>query len=118
MGSAVVSDDVRVIDRDVCGALLEVTHWVTTRLHDFFDQPVGFANRFGWLVHEPCLSFPPSVSKSAVLFGRERANLEFVNALLARSEFCLGFTFVAILSDDVLVKPRQNSLRARSAFTN
>ena len=103
MRSAVVSDDVRMIYRDVCGALLEIPYWVTTRLHDFFDQPVGFANRFGWLIHEAGLSFPPSVCKAAVLFGREHANLELVNALLARSEFCLGFTFVAILSDGVLV---------------
>src|SRR5437016_7606000 len=57
-------------------ALVEFFHRIATRLHDFFDQPVRFANCFGRLVHEACLGFSPYFCETALFFLRKRPNLE------------------------------------------
>ena len=92
-----------MIHRDISRALIEVSHRIATRLHDFFDQPVGFAKRFGRLVHEACLDVSPSFCETALFSLRERPNLQLPNAFLARSEFSLSFARITIFPDGVLV---------------
>src|SRR5207248_1868513 len=86
-----------MIHRNISGALLEICHGVTARLHQFFDHRVCLLNRRRRFIHEVGLRFFPRMGKTSLLFGCEAADLQLVNAFLPRCQFRLGFALVAVL---------------------
>src|SRR5205814_10106582 len=101
--NTLINHYIRMINRDVSRALIEVSHRIATSLHDFFDQPVGFAKRFGRLVYEARLDFSPSFCETALFSLRKRPNLQLPNAFLTRSEFSFSFAGITIFPGGVLV---------------
>jgi hypothetical protein len=82
----VVVDDVRVVDGDVGGALIEVRHRVPARLHHLGDEAVGIADGTRRVVDEARLDLPPVPGEPCALLGRKVPDVELPDALLARRE--------------------------------
>src|SRR5215218_128400 len=81
---AVVLDHLRVIDRHVGGALLElVGDRVAALAHDLDDERVGLADGGGGLVDEPPLRGAPALDVAVARAGVELADLELLAALAA-----------------------------------
>src|SRR5215218_3005871 len=102
---AVVLDHLRVIDRHVGGALLElVGDRVAALAHDLDDERVGLADGGGGLVDEPPLRGAPALDVAVARAGVELADLELLAALAALLQLGLGLAAVAAaLLDGALV---------------
>jgi hypothetical protein len=103
VGRSVVLDHVRMIHRHVGGALLEVSDGITTNLHEVGDETVGFDHGALGVVHEASLIRTPRVGESIPVLGRERLDVQLLNALDAVAELTLGVARVAVLADESLV---------------
>jgi len=65
----VIGNNIGMIHRDVSGALLEISHGVTARLHHFFHHAVGFADRATGFINEARLRFLPAANMTEVFRG-------------------------------------------------
>jgi hypothetical protein len=60
MRGAIVPHDVRMVDREVFGALFEVVGGgISDRDHHLFDEPMGLANRLARIIDEAALNAGP-----------------------------------------------------------
>jgi hypothetical protein len=103
MGLAVVCDHAWVIDRQVFGALLKVTHRVSTFPHDVRHEFVGFCDRSHGHIHETRLHSAPGFGVSGALFIGEGVNVELSYPLLTSKQFILRTPLIAGLFNDVIV---------------
>src|ERR1043166_3891095 len=114
---AVIAYDIRVIPRNICGSLLEISHRITTGLHQLLDQNVCVSSRLRRFVDEKRLSFLPRIGKACLLLRRERANVQATHTLLTRSQLRLRFSFVPELANGALVFGPELSLQCRGTTT-
>ena len=103
MCGAVVVDDLRVVDRDVRGPLVEIVDGVTPLAHHLSHQTVGDADRCRGVVHEPGLHLLPAGGELRVRRRRERNDVEFVPLAFSRREFPHGALLTSGLGYHVLV---------------
>src|SRR6185503_12229089 len=102
---AVVLDDLRVVDRDVGRALVElVRDGVAAVAHDLHHERVGLADGRAGLVDEAPLRAAPAVGVAVARGGLELADLELVATLPALAKLGLGLAAVpAALLDRAFV---------------
>src|SRR5690349_7271432 len=86
----VVLDDHGMIDGDVAGALVEIAHRITARLHDVAEERVGKGDRARRIVHETRLDIVPAMDELAALVRIERPDVELFDPLLAFGELRLA----------------------------
>ena len=104
MRGAVVLDDLRMVDGDVGGALLElVRDGIAAVAHDLHHERVGLADGRSGLVDEAPLRGPPALGVPVARRGLELADLELVAALAALEQLGLSLPAVAALGDRPLV---------------
>jgi hypothetical protein len=72
----VVFDDAWVIHRDVCGALLELTHRVAARLHYLGAESVGLSDRPLGIIHELALDLSPGLGEAGAFSRWQLANVQ------------------------------------------
>src|SRR5215208_6989280 len=81
---AIGLDHVRVVDRNVRGALLEVLDWIATLGHDRTDQIVRTCDCCTGVVDELCLNAPPGFRVAVAGCLREGSDLELSAPFLTR----------------------------------
>jgi hypothetical protein len=101
---AIVLDHLRVIHRDVGGALLEVVHRVAALAQDLHDQLVRLSERDCRLIHEPRLDLLPLRGVSVLRGGRKGPDIELFPSFAASGEICLGLaTAIGMLQRAVVL---------------
>jgi hypothetical protein len=95
VGRAVVLSDVRMVDRDVGGPLLEVLDRVAPIAHDPGHELVGLAGGAGGIIHEPALCRLPGLLVAGPDGGLKFDDLEFSPPLLTVGELRFGRTPIA-----------------------
>src|SRR6185369_2197190 len=83
MGGAIILHDLRVIDRKIGRALLEIHDRIAAALHHAAEQIVGMGDGRLGIVDELGLHLPPLIDIARALFRRQRPDREFGDALLA-----------------------------------
>src|SRR5262249_59872142 len=73
---AIVHYDVRMIDRNVFDALVEVADRVAAGLHDFADHAIGFGDRALRIVDESRLDLPPRVAVAPLVLFVQRPDVQ------------------------------------------
>src|SRR5437762_7485928 len=111
---AIIAYDLWVIHRNISRPLLEISHWITTGLHQLLHQNVRVSSRLRRFVDEARLRFFPRVGKARLLLGRERANVQATHALLTCGQLRLGFSFVSELADGALVRSEEHTSELQS----
>src|SRR6266536_4384497 len=78
MRGTVVLDHVRMIDREIRRALLEVVDRIAALAHELLDQGVSLQDRLVRIVHETLLDRPPACGEAAAGGRPEMAHLELL----------------------------------------
>src|SRR5687767_12165806 len=102
-GRTVVHDDVRVIDRNVGDALLELPDRIAACGHQLADEPVRFGDRPARIVNKARLNAAPRIVVSLGVSRAEWMDVQLGHALCTGLERCLGFSDVALLPDGAVV---------------
>jgi hypothetical protein len=89
----VVLDHMRVIDRYVFGAPLELVEGIPARAHHLIHEAIGFADSTVGIVDEERLHAPPFAGERVGLLPAQRPQLETIHACrpLAQVGFCFGW---------------------------
>jgi hypothetical protein len=95
--SAIVTDEPRMMNGEIGGALLEVRDGISAGLHYFLDERVGAGDGARRVVDEHFLDAPPLLGEQVSLIGEQRTNLEVLNSLLSLDELFLGTALTADL---------------------
>jgi hypothetical protein len=99
----VVLDHLRVVDRDVGGALVEVLDRVAPLGHHRLDQAVGARDSPAWVVDELRLHSLPALQITVAGCLGERLDLELLPAFFARLQLGLRVTLRIGLAERALV---------------
>src|SRR5688572_5862806 len=99
----VVLHDVRMVYRDVRGALLEVAHGVTSELHEVGDEAVGFDHGALRVVDESSLVGSPRFSELPSVLFVDRLDVQLLYAVDTGAELALGVPRIAMLADQPLI---------------
>src|SRR5579871_734196 len=103
MGGAVIFHHHRVIDRNVGGALLELTNRISPRAHHFGYKVFGHGDGRLRIVDKPGLDLFPTLFEMAPISFREGTDFELFPAFFAELEHALGLSRVAFLLQYAIV---------------
>jgi len=107
MCRAVVFNDHWIIHGNVGSALIEVAHWIASRLHHVHNQTVGDGNCSFGIVDEPALNFIPSVAKAGFVGRRQGADFELLSSLLAKLQYPFTLAYIPFPPDHpVVLRPK------------
>src|SRR3954453_11663796 len=112
---AVPLDELRMLDGDVGGPLLEVVDRIATLPHDALHQVARFRYRSRRIVDEARLRFLPLLDVALARIVRKRPELELVVTLLTLRELAFGLaTTAGLLQLAVVLRAEAILQRARS----
>ena len=95
----VVGHELRVVDGEVGGALVEIADGIAARVHGLADQFVRAADRRARIIDEIGLDHAPPLHVALGFLAAQRPDVEALDALLAISELRLRLARVAVLVD-------------------
>src|SRR5258708_31293370 len=76
VSATIISDRIGIIDRNIVGALIELTHGIAACVHDFGDQSVRFVHCTLRIVDKLLLNEGPLLSISFSLGRRQAAEFK------------------------------------------
>lgn len=83
---AVIFDNQRVVNGNVCSTLFEITHGIPAGLHYLVNELIREGNRASRIINELRLHRGPAAFKTGAVRWRKRNNLKLFSALFPKLE--------------------------------
>src|SRR5579859_7664630 len=109
--SAIIFDDLRMIDRDVSGTVFEISHGIATLEHQLAYQPLRLHDHTAWVINKARLKQSPFLRESCRLRRRQRHEFESLNTRFPRFELGLSPLSIPDRPDDATVLRTESLLQ-------
>src|SRR5260370_27242996 len=103
VSGSIVADSIRIIDRDIVGALIELAHGIAARVHDIGDESIRFVHCAFGIINELLLNEGPLLGIPFALGRRQGAELKMGDALLPLGKHGFSALRVSMLIHDAIV---------------